>query len=133
MAQRNRAAAAKAAMEAGYEEVSGEGMARCCILGCTENLLQCRGQKHVGCAVGSAESWHVLCAPCLGRWFSSQAALRDESGLSKQTRRTCPVCQAELRTTGSEMRGVADQYAMGLQKVAGTWPEVEQKQGYAVG
>ena len=36
-----------------------------------------------------------------------------------------PVCQAELRTTGSEMRGVgADQYAMGLQKVAGTWPEV---------
>ena len=40
-----------------------------------------------------------------------------------------PVCQAELRTTGSEMRGVAGRrYApMGLQKVAGTWPEVQQK------
>ena len=127
MAERNRAAAAKAAMEAASEEMStGEGMAlRCCILGCKEKLIQCRGLKHVGCAVGRAESGHVLCVPCLGRWFSSQAALRDESGLSKQTRRTCPVCQAELRTTGSEMRGVgADQYAMGLQKVAGTWPEV---------
>ena len=129
MAERNRAAAAKAAMEAASEEMPGEGMPRCCILGCTEKLLQCRGLKHVGCAVGRAESWHVLCAPCLGRWYSSQAALRDESGLSKQTRRTCPVCQAELRTTGSEMRGVADQYAMGLQKVAGTWPEVQQKRG----
>ena len=129
MAERNRAAAAKAAMEAAGEEMPGEGTARCCILGCTEKLLQCRGLKHVGCAVGRAESWHVLCAPCLGRWFSSQAALRDDSGLSKQTRRTCPVCQAELRTTGSEMRGVADQYAMGLQKVAGTWPEVQQKRG----
>ena len=111
-------------MEAASEEMStGEGMSlRCCILGCKEKLIQCRGLKHVGCAVGRAESGHVLCVPCLGRWFSSQAALRDESGLSKQTRRTCPVCQAELRTTGSEMRGVgADQYAMGLQKVAGTW------------
>jgi hypothetical protein len=65
--------------------------------------------------------WHVLCAPCLGRWYTSQAALRDEFGLPKQTRRSCPVCQTELRAAGSEIRGVADHYAMGLQKVAGTW------------
>ena len=32
-----------------------------------------------------------------------------------------------MRTTGSEMRGVAGQYAMGSQKVAGTWPEVQKK------
>ena len=117
MAETHRAAAAKAAAEAASEE----GLVRCCLLGCTEQLLKCNGTKHAGRAVGCAESWHVLCAPCLRRWYSSQAALRDEFGLPKQTRRTCPVCQAELRAAGSEMRGVADQYAMGLQKVAGTW------------
>ena len=119
MAETHRAAAAKAAEAAGEEE--GEAPVRCCILGCTEQLLRCNGLKHAGRAVGCAESWHVLCAPCLERWFSSQAALRDEFGLPKQTRRSCPVCQAELRAAGSEIRGVADQYAMGLQKVAGTW------------
>ena len=127
MAETHRAVATKAAMEAADEEGPGGGFARCCILGCTEQLLQCNGLKHAGCAVGRAESWHVLCAPCLGRWYTSQAGLRDEFGLLKQTRRTCPVCQAELRTTGSEMRGVAGQYAMGSQKVAGTWPEVQKK------
>ena len=127
MAETHRAVATKAAMEAADEEGPGGGFARCCILGCTEQLLQCNGLKHAGCAVGRAESWHVLCAPCLGRWYTSQAGLRDEFGLLKQTRRTCPVCQAELRTTGSEMRGVAGQYAMGLQKVAGTWPVVQKK------
>ena len=121
MAEAHRAAANKAAMEAAGEERVGEGLARCCILGCTEQLLQCNGQKHAGCEVGCAENWHVICAPCLDRWHSSQAALRDKFGLSKQTRRTCPVCKAELRAAGSTMRGVADQYAMGLQKVAGTW------------
>ena len=117
MAETHRAVAAKAATEAGEE---GE-VVRCCILGCTKQLLQCNGQKHAGLAVGCAESWHVLCAPCLGRWYTSQAALRDEFGLPKQTRRSCPVCQTELRAAGSEIRGVADHYAMGLQKVAGTW------------
>ena len=121
MAETHRAVAAKAAAEAAGEEGEGEGPVRCCILGCTEQLLRCNGLKHAGRAVGCAESWHVLCAPCLGRWYSSQAALRDEFGLPKQTRRSCPVCQAELRAAGSEIRGVADQYAMGLQKVAGTW------------
>ena len=121
MAEAHRAAANKAAMEAAGEERVGEGLARCCILGCTEQLLQCNGQKHAGCEVGCAENWHVICAPCLDRWHSSQAALRDKFGLSKQNRRTCPVCKAELRAAGSTMRGVADQYAMGLQKVAGTW------------
>ena len=120
MAETHRAAAAKAATEAAGEE-EGEAPVRCCILGCTKQLLRCNGLKHAGRAVGCAESWHVLCAPCLERWFSSQAALRDEFGLPKQTRRSCPVCQAELRAAGSEIRGVADQYAMGLQKVAGTW------------
>ena len=127
MAETHRAVATKAAMEAAEEEGPRGGLVCCCILGCTKQLLQCNGLKHAGCAVGRAESWHVLCAPCLGRWYTSQAGLRDEFGLLKQTRRTCPVCQAELRTTGSEMRGVAGQYAMGLQKVAGTWPEVQKK------
>jgi len=99
-----------------------EGVARCCILGCTEQLLQCNGLKHAGCAVGPAESWHYVCAPCLGRWYSSQAALRAEARLPKQIRRTCPVCQVQLRVAGSEMRDVAGQFTMGLQKVAGTWP-----------
>ena len=121
MAETHRAAVAKAAVEAAGKEGAGGGLMRCCILGCTEQLLQCNGPKQAGCAVGCAESCHVLCAPCLGRWYTSQADLRDEFGLPKQNRRTCPVCQAELRTAGSEMRGVADQYAMGLQKVAGTW------------
>ena len=118
MAATHRAAAAKASFEAAAEEGEREGLMRCCILGCTEQLLQCNGLKDVGCAVGCAESWHFVCAPCLGRWYSSQAALRDASGLPKQIRRTCPVCQAELRAS---LRGVAGQYAMGLQKVAGTW------------
>lgn len=118
MAATHRAAAAKASFEAAAEEGEREGLVRCCILGCTEQLLQCNGLKDVGCAVGCAESWHFFCAPCLGRWYSSQAALRDASGLPKQIRRTCPVYQAELRAS---LRGVAGQYAMGLQKVAGTW------------
>ena len=121
MAEAHRAAAAKAAMEVAAEEGSEEGAVRCCVLGCKEQLLQCNGLKHAGCAYGCAESPHVVCAPCLGRWFSSQAALRAEKGLPKQTRRTCPVCQVELRASGSEMRGSADQYAMGLKKMASTW------------
>ena len=106
MAEAHRAAAAKAAMEVAAEEGSEEGAVRCCVLGCKEQLLQCNGLKHAGCAYGCAESPHVVCAPCLGRWFSSQAALRAEKGLPKQTRRTCPVCQVELRASGSEMRGI---------------------------
>ena len=58
---------------------------------------------------------------CLERWFVSQAALREESGLLPLRRRACPVCQTELRATGAELRADVDRYAMGLLKVAGTW------------
>ena len=120
MAEANRAAAAKAVAQGASSDDEAEGD-RCCILGCTAQLLICNGLKDAGCAVGRAESRHLVCAPSLSRWFTTQASLREESGLPKQTRRTCPVCQSELRGTGSEMRCGAGEYAMGLLKLANTW------------
>ena len=119
MVKMNQMAAAKAAAQGvGHDDCA---VGRCCILSCTTQLLMCNGMKHAGCAVGLAESCHLVCAPCLSRWFSSQASLREECGLPKQTRRVCPICKCELRAAGSEVRGDA-QYAMGLLKIASTWP-----------
>ena len=86
-------AAATKAVEAATEEEGG--VERCCILGCTEQLLRCNGKRQAGFAAGAASSSHIICALCLSRWYSSLAELREESGLPKQTRRTCPVCQTE--------------------------------------
>ena len=120
MMEANRAAAAKAAAQ-NASQLEGTEAERCCILGCTTQLLKCSGAKDVGGAVGHAESSHLMCASCLSRWFASQALLREERGLPKQTRRFCPVCQSEVRAMCSEMRSDANKYAMGLLKVAGTW------------
>ena len=118
----NRAAAAKAAAQAvSQSALHGSDAERCCILGCTSQLLKCNGVKEAGGAIGHAESAHYMCAPCLSRWFASQAQLREECGLPKQTRRFCPVCQSEVRAASREMRCDSDKYAMGLLKVAATW------------
>ena len=118
MAEANRTAAARAAMGAATSrEATSAEAARCCILGCTERLLQCNGRGAAGDA-----SWHYLCVPCLDRWFVAQGELREECSLRKHTRRrTCPVCQVELRAASSDVRGGGDQHAMGLLKVLGTW------------
>jgi hypothetical protein len=111
------AAAAAADSDADMSNADAAGGVRCCISGCTTQLLQCNGHRQAGEAVGCAESSHVLCAPCLERWFASQSALREESGLLRLRRRACPVCQTELRAAGAELRADIDRYAMGLLKV----------------
>ena len=122
MMEANRAAAAKAAaQDASWSALESAEAERCCILGCTAQLLKCSGAKDAGDTLGHAESAHYICAPCLGRWFAIQALLREESGLPKQTRRFCPVCQSEVRAASREMRCDSDKYAMGLLKVAATW------------
>ena len=75
----------------------------------------------MGSAVGRAEGGHILCAPCLSRWFATQTSMREESGLQRKTRRVCPVCQTELRATCKDMRDEADRYHLGLLKIEGTW------------
>ena len=121
--KRHLAAAAAAAADASGGEGGGAaGSERCCISGCSRQLLRCNGHKQqAGDSVGCAQSSHVLCAPCLERWFASQAALREENGLPPLRRRACPVCKTELRATGAELRADVGRYAMGLLKVAGTW------------
>ena len=135
MAAAHRAAAAEAAAAATREassdeecEASQRGVSRppplrerCCISGCKRQLLTCFGQKRGGSALGCAEDPHHVCAPCLYHWFASEAALRADEGLRLQSRRTCPVCKSELRTTCSEIRSDADKYVMGLLKIERTW------------
>ena len=78
-------------------------------------MIEASGNRlgHVADAGGRAESSHVLCAPCLERWFASQTALREESGLLPLTRRACPVCKSALRAAGAELRADADGSADG--------------------
>ena len=76
---------------------------------------RCRGVK--ACV---QETAHVVCKPCLERWFRAQQDLRSEKGLGLGGRRSCPVCRCELRTAAGAVRGEA-QFAMGLRKVEGTW------------
>ena len=119
-AERARAAAVAAATAAAANAEAPSGDT-CCIHGCKMQLLRCHGRKDSGEAVGRAESGHVLCMPCLDRWFSSQVSLREERGLAPLSRRTCPVCMCPLRTTETHMRMNADQYALGLFKLPATW------------
>jgi len=115
------AAAAAVAAAAAAEASSDHKGDTCCIYGCNAQLLRCHGHKHSGDAIGRAESGHTLCMPCLDRWFSSQSSLREERGLAPLSRRTCPVCMCPLRATETHMRTNADQYALGLFKLPGTW------------
>jgi hypothetical protein len=127
IAQANREAALAAAErgEASSDEEAdcfeGYRSARCCISGCKRQLLSCFGRKHSGSAVGCAEESHFLCAPCLFRWFASETALREESGMQHHSRRTCPVCKSELRASASDVRTDGANYIMGLRKVESTW------------
>lgn len=79
----------------------GDGK-RCQINGCSQSLLQCNG--------------HVLCAPCLTKWFPSQTELREDANELPNHRRLCPVCKVELR----EVRGDA-RFQYGLLKIPETW------------
>ena len=96
---------------------------QCCINLCSHQLLRCFGQKSgVASALGCAEESHVICAPCLERWFASHNLLRQQHGLQPQTRRQCPVCKCDLRAAGSATRAdVHAQYRLGLLKVEGSW------------
>jgi hypothetical protein len=92
------------------------------IFGCKRQLLRCYGAKtQLGSAMGCAEEGHVLCAPCLERWYLAQNALRAEKGLSPLIRRSCPVCKVELRLAAGEVRTDAT-FTMGLPRVAWSWP-----------
>lgn len=120
----NRAAALAAAAndEDSSDDDETSTRERCCISGCKRQLLSCSGQKRHGSAIGCAEEHHLLCAPCLYRWFASEKSLREAGGRHALTgRRTCPVCKSELRAAGSAIRANADSYVMGLLKVEGTW------------
>ena len=94
---------------------------RCLIYGCRKQLLVCHGLKDHGAAIGCAEEGHVLCKPCLTRWFCANQELRAESGLNWSTRRCCPVCRCELRGSGVEVRDQCEHFWMGLSKVGSTW------------
>ena len=101
----------------------GAGMVRdgrrCCIAGCREQLLLCSGGRSTGSeAESTVPGPHVICAPCLTRWWSSQRSLRPDGGAL--IRRSCPVCKCELRRASGDVRN-SDSYAMGLLKVQDTW------------
>ena len=107
------------ALEASSSDDGETPRERCVVLGCKRQLLRCRGAREVGMAVGKAEESHVLCAPCLERWFVAQNELRAQHKplpLPALTRRSCPVCRNELRS----LRG-DDGSHLGLQKLEGTW------------
>ena len=89
---------------------------RCVVLGCKRQLVRCHGIKEAGSSVGVAEESHVLCVPCLERWFASQNELRREQKLPERIRRSCPICQAELRV----VRGEANLH-LGLHKIDWSW------------
>ena len=99
-----------------------EGGERCVVLGCKKQLLLCHGAKSAGQVVGCAENSHTICASCLERWFTSQNQLRQLAGLQPLNRRACPVCQSKLQTAHSEVRGDADKYMLGLEKLVWSWP-----------
>ena len=44
-----------------------------------------------------------------------------EAGLLPLSRKTCPVCQSELRAAAGEIRADTSQYVLGLRKVEGSW------------
>lgn len=89
---------------------------RCVILGCKRQLLRCHGVREVGSAIGCAEESHVICVPCLERWFEARNELRAERSLGALVRRSCPVCQAELRAVRGDSA-----FHFGLQKLPWSW------------
>ena len=93
---------------------------RCVVLGCRRKLLRCHGAKDVGSTVGRATEAHVLCVPCLDRWFISRNELRQQRGLAALTRRSCPVCMSELRTANGDVRGDGAMI-LGMQKLEWSW------------
>ena len=108
--------------ESSDDEEDGGSTERCMILGCKHQLLQCYGVKSDAmAAVGCAEESHIICTSCLERWAVAQNTNRAAQGLSKLTRKCCPMCKTELRIT-KDHRDDASLYHMGLLKVAGTWP-----------
>lgn len=94
-----------------------EAVPRCLVLGCKRQLVRCHGAKDYGHAVGCAEESHVLCVPCLERWFVAQNELRAQADLSARGRRVCPVCQVELRSVREPG------FHLGLRKLEWSWEE----------
>ena len=131
--QRPSSAAASAQWTSSSEDEGGGGeeagsvprrTERCMIWGCKRQLLLCHGVKSDALDLtGCAEHAHVLCAPCLGRWWDAQTRLRAEKDLELRLRRTCPVCRCELRRTGGEMRADSKSFYLGLQKLQWSWAE----------
>ena len=103
MVKAHAAAAASALAAAEAHDGVDTACERCCISGCDGQLLRCGD--------------HILCAPCLDRWFVSRNQLRDDAGLCPLARRTCPVCQRELRAA----RHVDAGMYMGLPKIDASW------------
>ena len=118
-AEAAQAALALAAQEGSDDEDEGE---RCMIWGCKRELLQCYGAKReVGSAVGMADEAHVVCAPCLTRWWEAQNKLLAAKGKSISARKRCPCCRCEIRST-VETRAQPDCFhSTGLMKIPGTW------------
>lgn len=110
---------AKAEAEAAESSDDGNnetGRERCVVLGCKRRLLRCHGARVAGHPVGCGEESHVLCVPCLERWFVAQNALRAQEKLPALTRRSCPVCRTELRAVRGE-----EGFHLGLQKLEWSW------------
>jgi len=115
--KRARESAAVAAAAANPDDDTDEKDV-CVILGCHQMLLRCEGRTASGGSNG-----HLLCKPCLDRWFVSQTALRAERGLPLLTCKQCPVCQCELRSAGSSSRYDRNSTALGLCKLTHTWQQ----------
>ena len=118
-AESAQAALALAAQDGSEDEDEGE---RCMIWGCKRELLQCFGAKQeVGSAVGMADEAHVVCAPCLTRWWEAQNKLLASKGKSISARKKCPCCRCDIRST-VETRAEPDRFhSTGLMKIRNTW------------
>ena len=114
-----RADMAGAQADSDSDDGGSECREHCVVLGCKRQLVRCHGIKEAGSTVGVAEQSHVLCVPCLERWFVSQNELRREKQLPKLVRRSCPICQTELRAVRGETA-----FHLGLQKIDWSWGDV---------
>eukprot|EP00966_Prymnesium_polylepis_P070616 1641075-Prymnesium_polylepis.1 len=115
-----RLACAGSSEEAG-QPVDCDWSERCLINGCHKQLLLCHGQKPVGSSTaGCAASGHLICYPCLNRWFDAQRVLREGAGLQPLYRCECPICRTALQAVRN-ISGNGASYAMGLRKLEATW------------
>ena len=123
-ANRERQAAASASPTNGGSSAGDEAceVGACCMV-CTESreLLLCRGYREASECDGRATDGHVLCRSCVERWHVAKNELLEANGELPRSRRECPVCKTELRSS-TNMRADSD-HCLGLRKLLHTWRE----------